>query len=133
MPVSTRWDNDQKNIMLWVFEGRWTWNDYYECRDDVNADIAAMTHTVHIIVDMRTSNTLPNSVITHGHSAVSQPPRNLGLTVIVGVNPVLRAFYGMFSRLYTSLLVQKRVEMHMVRTIEEAYALIDDYQSEATR
>jgi hypothetical protein len=125
MPVSVKWDNDEQTIMRWVFEGNWTWEEYYTNRDAANAQVSEKGHRVDMIVDMRNSKTLPSGAMTHGKNAVSSAtPDNLGVTVFVGVNPVLRTFYSMFSQLYSRLLSNKHLDTVMVATLEEAYEII---------
>jgi hypothetical protein len=70
------------------------------------------------------SKALPSGLLTHGRNAVSTTPPNIGVTVLVGANSVLRAFYTMFSSLYRALIASKELDMVMVNTHDEAYKLL---------
>src|SRR5690606_11312509 len=119
MPVSARWTDESQTIMLWEFEGKWTWDDYYLIRNETNAQISALDYDVDLIIDMRNSTALPQGVFTHGRNAFSASPKNIGQTVFVGLNPVLRSFYAMFNKLYTVLLSEKDFDTMLVATLEE--------------
>jgi hypothetical protein len=41
MAVHAAWDNAEKTIMRWTFEGVWTWDEYYTLRTETNQKIAA--------------------------------------------------------------------------------------------
>jgi hypothetical protein len=130
MPVSVKWDNDDKTIICWVFEGNWTWEEYYDQRNAANAEIASAGHRVDMIVDMRTSKILPSGAMTHGKNAIASTPPNLGITVFVGLNTVLRVFYNMFSSLYGRLLSDKQLDTVIVATLDEAYTIIQQRRAE---
>jgi hypothetical protein len=130
MPVHAQWDNPQKTIMRWTFEGAWTWDEYYSLRVSTNQEIAAEPHPVDLIVDLSQSKTLPSGVLTHGKNAVSVTPKNIGVTVLVGANPVLQAFYKMFSSLYEGIISSKKLNMVMVANLDAAYKLLSDRQAD---
>lgn len=123
MPISTRWEDDNR-IVIWEFQGVWTWDEYYNQRGAVNDAIRERDHIVHMIIDMTNSNLLPKNPLTHGTSAMRQAPTNIGTTVYVGSNTVLRAFFKMFSQIYGAVRSSKKLDMHMVATLDEAHALI---------
>jgi hypothetical protein len=124
MTVYAEWDNADKTIMRWTFEGDWTWEEYYDARKTTNQEISAQKHPVDLIVDLRTSGTLPSGVLMHARNSVYIAPDNIGLTVYVGINPVMRAFYNMFRNLYRGLIHSKRLDMMMVATLDDAYAAL---------
>ena len=124
MPVRAEWGNNSKTIMRWTFEGAWKWEEYYNLRSSTNRQISDEKHNVDLIVDLTKSSTLPSGILTHGKNAVSVTPTNIGMTILVGANPVLRAFYKMFSSLYRNLIASKELDMVMVETLDEAYLLL---------
>jgi hypothetical protein len=131
MPVHAAWDNAEKTVMRWTFEGAWKWDEYYTLRAETNQKIAAETHAVDLIVDLSKSNALPDGILTHGRNAVVATPPNIGVTVLVGANPVLRSFYKMFSNLYRTLISSKELDMVMANTVEDAYKLLAERRAKA--
>jgi hypothetical protein len=125
MTVYADWDNTEKTVMRWTFEGDWTWDEYYSVRKTTNQQISAQKHPVYLIVDMRASSALPSGVLMHARNAVFISPDNIDLTVDVGINPVLHAFFNMFSNLYRGLIHSKRLEMVIVATMDDAYKALE--------
>jgi len=123
MPVSIRQENEGR-IVVWVFEGSWTWEEYYEKRTAVNEAIEATPHPVDMIIDMSNSQLLPKNLMTHAGSAARNAPDNLRKTVFVGSNMILRTFFKMFSQLYGVLKSGKELDFMMVASLDEAYAAL---------
>lgn len=123
MPISVRWEADH-HIVIWEFEGAWTWEEYYEQRGSTNEAIRKRAHTVDMIVDMTRSQLLPKNLMTHASSAARQSPTNIGKTIFVGSNALLRAFFKMFSQIYGVFEPTKADNTHMVATLDEAYAIL---------
>ncbi|MDX2075554.1 MAG: hypothetical protein SFZ02_03930 [bacterium] len=123
MPISVRYEDDN-HIVVWVFEGRWTWEDYYSLRDTVNDTIEALPHTIDMIVDISNGSILPKSVLSHANSAARKAPENIDMIVIVGPSAFLRTFFQFFKRMYGFFQPHKEKNLHMVATLEEAYAIL---------
>lgn len=123
MPVSIRYE-DNNRLVVWVFEGSWTWEEYYAERDAVNTAIEAAGHPVDMIIDMTRSHLLPKNLMTHAGSAARNAPPNIHRTIFVGSNAILRAFFKMFSQLYGLLQSGKELNFQMVATLDEAYAIL---------
>lgn len=123
MPISVRFEDDD-HIVVWEFVGKWTWEDYYDQRDDVNNKIEATPHTVDMIVDMTNGSLLPQSVLTHAGSAARKAPTNIGKIIIVGPSAFLRTFFNFFKRMYGIFQPQQEKNLHMVGTLDEAYAIL---------
>lgn len=123
MAVSIRYEEEGR-IVVWVFEGSWTWEEYYEKRDAVNAAVRASAHQVDMIIDMTKSKLLPKNLMSHARSAVRVAPPNIGKTVFVGSNAILHAFFKVFNRLYGVVQPNKEISYFMVTTLDEAYAIL---------
>lgn len=128
MPVSAEWNDNTQTIMRWTFTGKWTWDEYYLCRKSINDDICGVGHVVDLIVDMREGSMLPANAMTHARSAVDSAPDNIGVTVVVGTNAMLRIFYNMFSKLYNTIAA-KDTNIRVVATLDDAFDLIGDLRN----
>ncbi|MFN8374661.1 MAG: hypothetical protein U0694_17495 [Anaerolineae bacterium] len=124
MAVNAQWENDEKTIMCWTFEGAWQWEQYFHIRTTTNQQIHAQKHTVDLIVDLTRTTLLPSSVLMHARSAVMTAPSNIGVTVLVSANPVLHAFFNMFRNLYRGLIHNNHIDMVMVMSLDDAYKLL---------
>lgn len=130
MPVTIRYENDCR-LVVWVFQGNWAWEDYYEHRDSVNDAIEAAGHPVDMIIDMSSASLLPKNLMTHAGNAARKAPANLRRTIFVGSNAVMRTFFNVFSQLYGALPSGKTLDFEMVGTLEEAYAKIRQSAAES--
>ena len=75
MPIHISWYDDQKTILLEVFEGKWSVEDYYRLIDDAAAQSA-----------------LPPSAMMGGmRYAIRKRPPNQGITVFVQPGSLARA------------------------------------------
>lgn len=128
MPVSIRFENDN-HIVVWEFEGTWTWEEYYDRRREANAVIELCNHPVDMIVDMTRSRILPQNAMSHAGKAVQMAPTNLRKTIFVGSNQFFRIFFRMFTQLYGALRPGGEMNYVMVATVAEAYASIDALNS----
>lgn len=124
MPVSIRFERDN-HIVIWVFEGAWIWEEYYDRRHEANAVIELCDHPVDMIVDMTRSRFLPQNAMSHAGKSVQMAPSNLRKTIFVGSNQFFRIFFRMFTQLYGALRQGEEMSYVMVATIDEAYAIID--------
>jgi hypothetical protein len=123
MPVSVYYENDDQ-VVIWQFEGNWTWEEYYTQRNVVNQHIANSPHTVDMIIDMTRSKLLPSNLLTHAGSAARNAPANIGKTIFVGENAILKAFFAIFNQLYGVVQSGKDLNFQMVSTRDEAYTLL---------
>ena len=114
MPVHLVQDNPA--TMRFVYEGQWTWDEFYPAINEMTALLDKRDTIVHQIIDLRSSAHLPAGALRHLSSIKYTDHPRLGITVILGANTFLRAMASMMMRLRPSL-GQKLV---FARTLEEA-------------
>jgi hypothetical protein len=91
MSIFSRWDNPQKTVMQVVFEKGWTWMDYQQAEDEIEAMLDNTSGEVNLIVDMRSAPTLPSgSALSEIISSLSLTPTKVGIVVIVGASKVMQ-------------------------------------------
>lgn len=127
MPVTVKWENDEKRVLRIVYLGRWTVEDAYAIRDQIRALIAEVGHEVDSIHDMRQGGFLPPSILTHTREIMSVPVTQMRLVVLVGSNSFVQTMYNVFSKVYPRLV--ERNNFRMVQSIEAAHELIQKQQS----
>lgn len=120
MPIHVHWDNDEKTILMEVFEGRWVIEDYYRMIDEAVERLAEVSHTVHIIADATQSTMPPTQIMIGMQYALKRIPSNQGLTVFVKLNRVMLMFVEVARQI--SPTVAKST--YMADTVEEARRLI---------
>src|SRR5574337_711770 len=122
MPVSADWYDSKQEIVLYVFEGRWTWDELYATYNKAIAMEKSVPHRVDVLLDMLNSKAVPANALLHVKNISNKQPDNLGLTVIVTPNAFVRALYNAGAQFYKGIAHYFRV----VPTMEEALQMIAD-------
>lgn len=122
MTVSADWQNDKHDIVLYIFEGIWTWDEMYRTYTKAIDMERSVSYRVDVILDMRLSKAIPANALLHVKNISDKQPDNLGLTVVVTPNGFVRALYNAGVRFYKGIAHYFRV----VPTIEDALKMIDE-------
>ncbi len=120
MSVRVAWDNTAKTIVRYVFEGRWTWNEFYPAYDEAIAMEKSMPHRVHVIVDLRKGVGVPANALMHVKNISDKQPDNIGLTVLVTTSSFVHSLYQIGVKFYHKIGYYFRV----VDSMDEAYTMI---------
>jgi len=99
MPASYKWFNDEKTIMLEVFEGSWTWQDFSECVRGAIEQIKTVSHDVMVIADYMDSDMMPVSgaSLRIARDVMNDAPENWKGVVIVSNNRLIQAMVSLFQ------------------------------------
>jgi len=125
MPINQYWDNNEKTILLVVFEPEWTWQEYSDGLDETREIVKDIEHTYHEIIDMRQTGKVPqSSPIQHMMKGRQQGSRYLGIVVLVGAPKMMEIFVNVFKKAYGTRFPERLI----VETIEDAYTLIAAYK-----
>ena len=131
MPIDVEWDNEQQTIIRQIFEGKWTWREFLAATTiETNNRIRSVEHMVHVISDFRESDSLPfgGSALSYAKEALADFPENGGLVLIVSESYFLRSLVLIFRNVFRGKMGNRT---HTVKTMEEAYALIEAQNGEA--
>lgn len=129
MAITTIWDNDSKTIIRHIYEGTWTWDDFYNSMKAASDMVATVNHAVGLIIDLRDSNLIPQGLVTHINRLHSgKPTWTPYLTVLVGANAFVKALYGAFRGITARTSRSTGQQFIMTASIEEAYALLKQEQ-----
>lgn len=126
MPISVRWDNEEKNRLYYEFLNKWTWDEFDTVYADVYKMLDTVSHKVDAIVDLRESNLLPQNTLTEMRRLTFQQHANGGITVFITDNGFAHAIYGIL----TGVLRQAKNIFRIARTVEEAYEIIDSVRED---
>ncbi len=121
MAIQVNWENDEKTVLLNIYEGAWTMDDFYLAVQQTNALLDSVSHRVNIIFDVAKSPNFPKGFMGAIRTQSQKPHANNGIMVIVGINAFVRVFYDMFTKVYTKQAV--RQPTYMAANYEEAHAI----------
>ena len=98
MSISVEWDNEQHTIVRWIFDRRWTWDEFSAAQKESNQLLEKVDHPVDVIGDLRNSSGLPANALTAYRGFVNTTVENLDLIVLVGAGRFVKAMVTVFVR-----------------------------------
>lgn len=120
MAVSADWLDEKHDIVLYNFEGAWTWDELYRVYTKAIEMEKSVSYRVDVILDMRRSKSIPANALLHVKNISDKQPDNIGLTVVVTPNGFVRALYNAGVAFYKGIAHYFRV----TPTMEEAARVI---------
>lgn len=123
MPIEISWGDPQQTILYCQFGEMWTLDEQRTVIDEMYRLISAMPHTVHIINDFTLSRFTPPRMLSIGPYIESHRAVNTGINIVVGATVFIKSILQAAQRMYLI-----NIEMHMVNTVEEAYAMLAERQ-----
>ena len=131
MPITVSWLDEEKTIVLQVYTGRWTWDEFYQATQVTTAKMMKSTNqTVHIFADYTHSQGIPaGGAFTKAYSALRSYPDNWGSLVIVGANRFITMMVEIFKNMFRTSLGAKTF---IAETMDDAYNLIAEYDTQTT-
>lgn len=119
MPITVQWDDEAQTIMRWLFDGKWSWDEYNRAMTESNQQVRSVEHPVDAIMDLTHSSVLPSNVLSNTHAAREEnQPKNIRWIYIVSRQPLLKALINIFGRLYQRF---SKGGLSMVDSLEAAY------------
>ena len=122
MSIQVVWDNDEKTIIRYTYQGQWTWDELAAVLEEAYALLDTVDHPVDFIIDLRQSVLLPKDALRHGERVAQAVHPNEGRSVVVGANMLVSRLADVFYKIYRRTSKQFR----FVATLDEAYALLSN-------
>lgn len=126
MTIIPEWDNDEKTIIRISYPEQWSWEDHQAFRVIMAQMLDEVDHKVDIISDLRQTVTIPSGALRMVRQIYLQPNPKIGVTMVVGINPMIRALYKSFTLLYPPA---KNVYM-LADSLDDAYSKIAQIQQD---
>ncbi len=126
MPIHVEWHNEEKKVLIRTVEGHWTWEHWYTARDEAESMMATVSHPVTLVIDFTNSLGMPPRALGQFTALMSNPPDNLDITVMVGLNRLLQHIYNVGKKMYHNHNLAEKRRITLVPSIEEAHALIEE-------
>lgn len=126
MGIRIQWYDDNKDIIMHVYEGEWTLEDYYALIDENYKWIDSVSNRVDIINDLRETNTVPKGMIAPVKYAIRKAHQNEGINVLVGATSFIRALINSINEGSG----QDFTEVVYTSTIEDAIRIIMEHRTQ---
>ncbi len=126
MPILPKWDNDDKNTILSIFTDPWTWEEFDKMVTDTDEMIeSAPNPVIDMIFDLTAGQRLPGNSLGQFRKLSRKDTPKLGVIVLVRVSTFMQLIGDILDRLYPHWTRRIR----LTRTIEEAYALLEQIRA----
>jgi len=103
MGVRVYWDTDEKKVIWYVFEGKWTWPEFYDAYNQALELESAITHRFHCIMDLRQAIGMPANILVHVKNLTDRQPNNIGLTVMVTNDHFIYSLHRIGVKFYSKI------------------------------
>ncbi|MCU0499147.1 MAG: hypothetical protein MUF87_17475 [Anaerolineae bacterium] len=123
MSIKTNWENEDKTVILHIYEGEWSWEDYYQAQTVKTKEMMqSVSHTVHIFADFHTTNYIPRGVlISHVQNALKAYPPNWGFLIFVIKSGFLKS---LGTKIIALLPTDYKKRVFFANTYKEAHLII---------
>lgn len=126
MPLTVEWLNDEKQVIVYRFTGKWTWDECYTVNETGKAMVRSVPHEVYVLAiaaDSVAAHHIPPNTITHLPNLTKMMPDNSRFAVIVSDNAAWLALDKMIVRISASY----RERIRFAADVPTAYELFRQY------
>ncbi len=105
MAIHVNWDTEFDDMLIIVFDGEWTWREYYEMGGRVAEQLKQRDQITHIVYDFSASSGMTRSPSMHMRYFVDRLPAKAraGLAIYIGATNYWRTCVSAFNRVYPHL------------------------------
>jgi len=92
MPITVDWYNAEKTALLYIYDGRWTWNEFDDAVAQGNALMQSVPYMVHVVLDLQAISVSLTDVISvknREHITNLTSPKQ-GKLILHKINPALQ-------------------------------------------
>ncbi len=100
MQVRVGWDNAERTVLRYDFDGHWTLDDLEIALEAGFTLMGTVRHTVDVIANMKRSAGVPDGLLLDIKRILAVMPANQGVTVVVGGSPYMHAHLRMIRRIH---------------------------------
>ncbi|MEO8609145.1 MAG: hypothetical protein ABI690_14745 [Chloroflexota bacterium] len=129
MPINVAWDTEDQTIICYHFSEHWTWEEFFEARNQVLEQIDTVAHKVGVIMDTPPNIILPPNVLTHSLTSLRHMHPNTAIVVFIAGKSFLNMMVSMMakmSRLSTNNII-------VAANLDEARAIITKRLQEVSK
>lgn len=122
MSISVDWENEEKTSVIFEFENRWDWTEFYNALAEGNGMLDQIDYKVGVIIDLRNSSIVPKGALTQINGMRNRVHPNIDLTILFGANRLLQSIYDIFQKIRPT----PPDKFLMVASLEDARAILKE-------
>jgi hypothetical protein len=123
MSVRVMWDNQEKTILHYIYEGTWTWEEWYAAVGEARRMMERVEHKVYVIVDAACQEVPPGALARFRHAA-SGETEHVRMVILVGDNPFIETLFGIVRNIARGCVAK----FTLAASLEDAYQIIQQHQ-----
>lgn len=100
MGIAVVWDDDEKTIIRWDFDEKWTWDEFHEAFRISLEMSENITYRVDVIPNATKSPHMPIGALAEFKRLDSQLPDIVKLIVVAGTSAFTRSMIELFGKIY---------------------------------
>jgi hypothetical protein len=126
MAIQVAWGNLERTVVLYSFDGAWTWQEFYAAIDIARRLARTVNHPVKEIVDMTNADDIPSFVtvplnaMNNMKMLIHNMHSNECEVFVVGIKPLVKALWETFRAVSSPRLA---TNVCFVKTLDDAYRL----------
>lgn len=128
MPIVVNWDDPEKTLLRWDFNGLWDWPQVFTATEQSVRMRQEVEHSVSIILNLERATPLKPGAINHTKTALSFSPEGRDLVVVAGQSVFVQSVVDIFRKMNVSM-ADKFVGVH---SVNEARKLIASRRAETS-
>ena len=129
MSIQVKWDDHDHHIIYIDFDGKWSWGEFQEARQQVRVLMEAVDYPVYFIIDFSEGFPPPPDTLRVVYRSMIDRPRNASTSVIVSRSAFVDTLFTIFGRAFPMLADRLR----LARTVEEARVILANLRLRADR
>ncbi|NWF69888.1 MAG: hypothetical protein HXY40_12455 [Chloroflexi bacterium] len=124
MPIAILWDDTHQTTLRYDISGQWNWPEMDQAMETIYTHMDASEHArIDAIIHFRGGVNVPPDAIMRIRQLQARSHPKAGLTVMVGLNPFVKALVGTLRSAY-SATTGRTVDFEYADTLVRARQLI---------
>jgi hypothetical protein len=124
MGIHVVWDDDAHTCVRYDVHGHWSLGDLKAARRDLEAMIAGRQDEMTAIIELRTSQSVPDGLFVHFGNRSYSVSGHIGLMVFVGANGIIKGLVASYQRIYR----HKTMEWEFADDLQGARRIVKEYR-----
>jgi hypothetical protein len=126
MPIQLDWVDDTQTALVYTFENKWTWDDFFAAWGQAHVIAEASPYKINVIADFTRSMSLPENILSIARSVDKKVSASTGTVIVVGATPFLIVMIDIMRKSGIRAVSQ----IYSFKTMLEALNLLASQQSQ---
>lgn len=98
MPIQVRWDDEEKTVLRYIYEGEWAWREWHEVIDQSKQMIHQVDHPVYVVLDTANGK-MPPGTLSYFNQVSSECNDCVVMVILIGADWFIQRLFNIYSKL----------------------------------